>query len=78
METCYNCDINKIFCDYDDESEFRVDWQPFNCTIQFSHNFVSDLAKMTKISFIKLTGANNYQWFNGRAFIGTKGDEYSF
>lgn len=68
-DICYNCDVSKILFDYDEESEFRVDWQPIDYAIKFPHNFVIDLAKTTRFSFVKITGANNYRWFKMNSSI---------
>lgn len=66
---CPTCDINKILFDYDDTTEYRVEWYPSNTAVAFTHNFVIDLAKITKFSFIKITGAKNSGWFKMNSSI---------
>lgn len=66
---CPDCDINKILFDYDTTTEYRVNWWPQQSYTKFPHTFVINFTKMTKFSYVKITGTANPSWFKMNSSI---------
>lgn len=59
---CGNCNINKVLFGGDYSTEFRVNWWTNIGIVAFPHDFIIDLGKPTRFSFIKLTGSGNQDY----------------